>query len=826
MIGVMPRGFGFPREAELWLRAKDDLPELPIAASVDLRTLRDSRYLGVVGRLAEGASLAGAQAEMDHVAAALARAYPDANSGQGARVEPLFEALRGGARPAFLLLLCAAACVLLIACANVANLLLARTAGRGQELAVRAALGAGRARLARQLVTEALVVAALGCGGGLALAWASRPLMTALWPASLPPLEGLRLSGTVLALSVLLALACVVLVSLVPAGIAARADALAGLRGSGRAPMGGPGARRVRGLIVVAEVAIAVVLVNGAGLLLGTLGRLQQAPLGFAAEGALTARLDLPRGLSQDAVALRGFAASLEQRLRALPGVTAAAVGQALPLTGLRTSAGLRVEGREVEPNARLDTCWRLVSHEWHAALGVPLLRGRGFEAGDSRTAPAVALVERVAGTAGVPRPGPDRAPDRDRSRRPRGTWVTIVGVVADTPQENVAKATRPELYRPLAQDVRMGPSGLSLVVRASGDPMALAAAVRREVAAVRSDVAVSRVAPLAGLARDMLAAPRAASRVLLLFAGLALVLAALGLYGVVSCLVGETTPELGLRLALGAQPASLVALVLRRSLALAGLGLAVGLAAALALGRLLEGLLFGISPRDPLTLGARHGRFAVGRGGRGLRARSPCLPARPCAGAASRLTASPGQSAAQRTALGAAAVPVRSSPAATALCDSAWRRSRRSGGSSRAPRATRSITWGFSNGKIGRRARVRSYSRTRSASVRLSLSRSWRCSARSSSASSGVSADRPRSADSRAIRNTSPGSATPVGLRANTSSIVSGASSGRCEVASASARSCCCLRSRDSTWRSIWVKTVWPSSAVLGSQVSRSSTA
>jgi len=604
VIGVMPRGFAFPREAELWLRAVDDLPELSLAVGVDLRTLRDSRYLGVVGRLREGSPLAGAQAEMDHVAAALAREYPDANSGQGAGVEPLFEALRGGARPAFLLLLGAACCVLLIACANVANLLLARTAGRGQELAVRAALGAGRARLARQLVSEALLVAALGCGAGLALAWASRPLLTALWPASLPPLEGLRVSGTLLALSVLVTLVCVALVSLVPARVAARADALAGLRASGRTPTSGPGVQRVRGLIVVAEVALAVVLVNGAGLLLGTLSRLQLAPLGFEVEGAITSRLDFPRAMSREAPALRAFVLELQQRLRALPGVTAAAVGQALPLSGLRTSAGLRIEGREVQPNASLDTCWRLVSPEWHGALGVPLLRGRAFDARDSGATPAVALVNATLARQVFGNEDPIGRRIATGLDGPAGTWVTIVGVVADTPQENVAKATRPEMYRPLSQDVRMGPSGLALVVRATGDPMSLAPALRREVASIRSDVAVSRVVPLAGLARDMLAAPRAASRALLLFAGLALLLAALGLYGVVSCLVGETTRELGVRLALGAEPASLVALVLRRSLALAGLGLAVGLAAALALGRLLEGLLFGISPRDPLTLG------------------------------------------------------------------------------------------------------------------------------------------------------------------------------------------------------------------------------
>jgi predicted permease len=352
-------------------------------------------------------------------------------------------------------------------------------------------------------------------------------------------------------------------------------------------------------------VALAVVLVDAAGLLLGTLRHLQQAPLGFEAFGALTARVDLPRALGQDREAVRRFVDAVEERLRALPGVRAAAFGQALPLSGTRISAGLRVQGREIEPNARLDTCWRLVSPDWHAALGVPLLRGRGFEARDTSGAPAVALVnatlarlvfgdeDAVGRRIGTGLDGPD------------GSFVTIVGVVADTPQENVARAARPEMYRPLAQDVRMDPSGFSLVLRAAGDPIRLGPALRREVAAVRGDVAVSEVQPLAGIARDALAGPRAASLAVSLFAALALLLAALGLYGVVACLVGDTTRELGVRLALGARPGSLVALVVRRTLALAGLGLGLGVAAAIGVGRALEGALYGVSPRDPLTLAA-----------------------------------------------------------------------------------------------------------------------------------------------------------------------------------------------------------------------------
>ena len=350
---------------------------------------------------------------------------------------------------------------------------------------------------------------------------------------------------------------------------------------------------------------MAVVLVTGAGLLLRSLRRLERAPLGFVAQGALTARLSMPMELSQDGGAARVVLAEVERRLLSQPGVVSVGLGQLLPLAGLRTSAGLRVEGRDVLPNDQPDACWRVATSSYFEALGVPLLAGRGFDPRDHAQAPPVALVN--AALARQVFPGEDPIGRRVVTGLdgPAGTWVTVVGVVADTPQESVARGAAPEITRPFSQDNRFGPASMSLVVRTSGDPLALAAAVRREVTATRSDLALSDVMPLATLAREAIAAPRAAGQALGLFAALALFLAGLGLYGVVSCLVAERLPEMGVRLALGARPASLVSLVLGSSLRLVAGGLALGLVAALALGRLLEGTLYGVSPRDPLTLAA-----------------------------------------------------------------------------------------------------------------------------------------------------------------------------------------------------------------------------
>ncbi len=602
--GVMPREFAFPRDAELWLRAERDLPEMGLPGGVDLRQLRDARYLAVLGRLGPGVTLAAARADMDVVAAQLAKDFPDANSGKGARVTPLFEDLRGSARPTLRLLLATVGLVLLIACANVANLLLARAVGRRPEMAVRAALGASRGRLVRQLLTEAATLVLLGASLGLLLARGGRALLLAFWPSSLPPLDDLRLSLPVLAMTAGVAAVSLIVVGVLPARLAGGEDALSSLRGSGRSPVAPPSAHRARGVLVVAEMALAVVLVAGAGLLVGSLRRLYAAPLGFEPGAVLTARLNLPRGRGSDLPAARAFFPEVERRLAALPGVRGVGSGQSLPLTGRRVSAGLRVEGRPQAPNDQPDACWRVVSPGYLPALGVSVLRGRGFEEHDAVGSPPVALVN--ATLAGKIWPDEDPLGKRIATGLDgeEGSWVTVVGVVADTPQESVTVAARPEMYRPLAQDQRFGADALSVAVRTTGDPMALAPMLGRVVAEVRSDVAVSDVKPLERLRSDSIAGPRVAAQVLGLTSLLALFLGALGLYGVLSCVVGERRHELGVRLSLGARPGQLLALVLGQSAFLAGAGLAIGLAGALATSRLLESWLFGVEPHDPFTLG------------------------------------------------------------------------------------------------------------------------------------------------------------------------------------------------------------------------------
>jgi putative ABC transport system permease protein len=615
IVGVLPPAARLPEDAVVWLRARDDIPEPRAHIEADLRTMRDFRYLMVIGRLRRDVGLAAAQAEMDAVAARLERAYPEENADVGVNLVPLREDLVGNTRPALLLLLGAVFLVFLVACVNIANLLLARALRRGKEIAIRAAIGASRARILRQLLTESVVVGLAGGGLGLAFAASVGRGLYAWLPADTPRLAEARLSLPVLGFTLGLSLLSALLFGLAPAVQVSRENALAALREVGRTSGSSPSRDFLRSLLVVGEVALALVLVTGAGLLVKSLWRLQHAPTGFDPERVLTARVSLPGVQHMDPRVPRRFYARVLDRLAALPGVTAAGAAQALPFQGTCWTAGLRIEGRP-SPNPRNipETCWCAVTPGYFRALGVPVTRGRALTDGDGDTAPPVALVN---GTlARTLFPGEDPVGKRiGTDIDGEGTPVTIVGIVGDMAQEGMGAPARPEMYRPLAQDSMFPGETIRLALRSEGRPLELAAGLRRAVHEVGPDAPVSDVATLDILGWESVARHRSTGRMLSLFAAVALLLAAVGLYGVLSCLVSERTQEIGVRLTLGATPGDVIRLVLARTARLLVLGTIVGFAAALALNRFLSSFLYEVTATDPLTFGTVAGLLALAAG-------------------------------------------------------------------------------------------------------------------------------------------------------------------------------------------------------------------
>jgi putative ABC transport system permease protein len=612
IVGVLPPGPVFPEESEVWLLARDDVPELGPLAPVDVKTLRDSRYFAVLGRLAPRVDRAAAQAEMDVIARRLVAAYPVDNADAGVNVVPLQAQLAGATRPSLLLLMGAVGFVLLLGCANVANLLIARAVRREKEIAIRSALGAGRGAIVRQLLTESAVLAALGSALGLVLAaWAGQALLAWL-PPETPRLADVRLSLPVLAFTGALAALVTAAFGLLPALGAARAD-LHPLREAGRTSRSDPARERARGALVVAELAVALVLVTAAGLLAKSLWRLETTSPGLRPERVLTARVSLPGASRRPPAEARAFYARALDRLRALPGLEAVGAAQTLPFQGPSWQAGLKVEGHAVERSREPDVCWRVVSPDYLRTLGVPLLRGRSLAESDTAEAPAVALVNATLARrvfASEDPIGRRLVTGLDGNRE--SYWVTVVGVVGDTPQQSVAAPVMPEVYRPLAQESRFSGESMRLVARTAGDPLDAAAAVRGAVAQLDPEVPVSDVATLAELGRGSIARQRVTGQMLGAFAAIALLLAALGLYGVLAGLVGERTHEIGVRVALGARPADVIAMVMRRSGRLVAAGTVLGTAGAIATTRLLAGFLYEVTATDPATFAAVVGLLAA----------------------------------------------------------------------------------------------------------------------------------------------------------------------------------------------------------------------
>jgi predicted permease len=599
VAGVVPRALAFPEDAVAWTQAPHDIPELGPGAPGDLRTVRDAWYFRVVGRLKPGVTIAQAQAEMDGVAARLQRAYPSSNREAGVRLVGLQEQLTESSAPTLWILLGVVGCVLAIACANVATLMLAAGSTRVRELSIRAALGASRPRLLRQLSAESLMVALVGGSLGLAVAMLGQPALVSLLPAGTPRIESIRVDWTVMLFTLGLSLAAAVAAGIAPA-VMVSGSSFTTLRDGGRSGQSRRGTR-MTAFLVGAQLAAALVLVTGTGLMLRTLYTLYQRDAGIDVERLLVLDVTLPDARSRGRAAAAVDISRIVERLAVMPGATSAAAIQSRPLSGGGAAATLRVAGRSFERNEAPDVQWRAITPGYFETAGARLLRGRGFTDADRDGSQAVTIINETLAQRVWPGADPIGARigtglDGD------GAGVTIVGIVADIPQESLRTAAGPEMYRPLAQPSRFSTEAMSLVVRTNGEPAALASAAREAVRQVHPQAPVSAVRTMSAVAASGLATETTAARALAIFGGLALVLAAVGLYGVMSRLVSNRSRELGVRIALGAAPGAVRRLVLARTLRIASGGVVAGAAASVLLSQQLGSGLHGLGTLDPVV--------------------------------------------------------------------------------------------------------------------------------------------------------------------------------------------------------------------------------
>jgi putative ABC transport system permease protein len=615
VVGVLPAGFSFltfPAATDVWL---------PLGADPfdGRRFARGARSMGVLGRVNRGVTLDQARAEAGEIAARLAAKYPRFNTGRLFALVPLGEQVVRGVKTAALVLLAAVSFVLLIACANVASLQLARATTRQRELMVRAALGASRRRLIGHQLAESAVLAAAGGGGGILLAIWLVDLLVAipyrtdslLIPYSVPR-SAIGIDATVLAFTAAVTFATAFVFGLVPAWTASRPRVTDALRAGGRATSG-RGQQGARGVLVVVEVALALVLLVTAGLTVRSFLRLQQVDPGFSPSGVLSLQMTLSRGRYGDPERIARFYTEALDRLGALPGVTGAAAVEYLPLSGLDGSTGFYIEGRPSPARAdEQQTHYRSVSGGYFTVMRIELAAGRHFSDRDAAGGPRVAIVNeamarrywpgenpigrRVALDFEAMKFHPDRAPDLDIPSGMR----EIVGIVRDIRHGSLRSSPVPEVYVPYQQR----PTGdMTLVLRSSSDPLALAAPAREMIRAIDPNQPIAHVETLSNLLAASVAPPRTNFLLLSVFAAVALLLAMVGVYGLLSYTVVQRTPELGIRLALGGQPGDIRLLILREGLRLVLAGVLFGVPAALALAHTLRSLLFGVSATDAVTL-------------------------------------------------------------------------------------------------------------------------------------------------------------------------------------------------------------------------------
>jgi putative ABC transport system permease protein len=591
VIGVMPREFVFrSRDVDYWV---------PIAFSPETAARRTSHFLNVVARLAPGVSLDAARDDMRRVDTTLQRQYPDTNRSVQSVIVPIRDELVGDTRVELLVLMAAAAAVLLIACANLASLLLSRAVGRRGELAVRSALGATRGRLVRQLIVEATTFSVAGGALGVVLAPAGVGVMAQLTPRGFPaqPVSvlDLRLLAFALGLSMLTGVAF----SLVPALQAARASLRDAMQQNARSAVGGSG-RLTRDALVVLQVAAALVLLAGAGLMLRTLANLRALDLGFRSERLLTMRTTLPQTRYADPVKRLAFYDRVVADVRALPGVEAAAFASNLPFMTAGNTNGFAIEGRPRRADESSDALYRVGTPAYLSTLGVHAVEGRILDDRDAAGAPRSVVVNETMARAYFP--GGSALGERVRFGGDDSPVFTIVGVVADVRERGYQLAAKPGIYLSFAQTPDTWALPENLVVRTAGRPQELADAIRRIIARVDPDQPIAAVRTMDDIV-DLDVADRQQQMILLgAFAALALLLASIGLYGVLSYAVTQRSREFGVRIALGASAASVMRMVVARGLLLTGAGLAIGVGLAWAATRAMQNLLYGVSAADPRT--------------------------------------------------------------------------------------------------------------------------------------------------------------------------------------------------------------------------------
>lgn len=596
---LMPPGAALASPVDLWVAARLDYANSP----------RNNVFLRVVGRLKEGATLEQAQAQVDRIAVALAADdQVKTTAGYAVRLEPLQEGVTADVRPTLMALLGMVGFVLLIACANVSNLLLVRAAGRDREMAVRAAMGGSRGRLVRQTLVESGLIAGLGAALGLLLAAGGVRLLLALHPANLPRLDAIRVDGWVLGFTLAAAVGAALLFGMLPSLQASRLELVDALKDRGQSG-GGPGRRLLRNAVVVGEVGLSVVLLIGAGLMVRSFVELTRVSPGFEPDGLLTFTVPMPFGRYPQPVDRANLQDALQRAFEAVPAVTSASAALPLPLDGQLFNGRYGTEEALTNPEAFRQATYRAVLPEYFETMGTRLLAGRLLTRADQSDSSTVVVVDDK--LARILWPGESAVGKRllIRAVTAEPEWVEVVGVVEHQYHESLTAEGRETVFM---TDRYVGSGASAWAVRTSGDPVALVASLRAALRDVDPDLPIADVRPMSDLVQRAMAPTRFALTLVGLFGLVALVLAVVGLYGVLSYTARQRTAEIGVRMAFGAPASSILGLVVTQGLALAGVGVALGVGAALGLTRVMRALLVGITATDPLTFAAIAVAFLV----------------------------------------------------------------------------------------------------------------------------------------------------------------------------------------------------------------------